>query len=227
MTTNLSIPKEIQALLKSIHKHSDDSHRAICSTFLVHNSSEAIPFGVKILKAQGSFLYEFTISNKWLWSAIKASGAGLQLIDESILDRHIKHLDVATWAHLSLNVAHGHDPKCNDAQAKHYYEQYMHALRIKQNQEKNAVDKMAEPKNYSQFAFNNNFMAAICDVFEKAMLADDSCMTAGDKRKAKDSSTKVKITLADNAGGGFLVESFEDKNFTAVIMPLRIKKEEN
>jgi hypothetical protein len=221
----LGIPKEIQALLKAIHKHSDDSHRAICSVFLVQDSSEANPFGVKILKAQGSFLYEFTISNKWLWNAIKTGGAGLQFIDESILDRNIKHLDVVAWAQLSLNVAHGHDPKCQDEQAKHYYEQYMHALRIKQNQEKNAHDKISEPRNYAQFAFNNSFMAAICDVFEKAMLASDSCTSTAAKRRAKDSSTKVKVTLADNAGGGFLVESFMDKNFTAVIMPLRIKKE--
>lgn len=221
--TQTGIPKELQALLKAIHKHSDDCHRAVCSVFLVHNSSQELPFGVRITKAQGSFMYDFTISNKWLFESIKSTGHGLHVIDESILDKYHKNLDVISWAQLTLNVAFGNDQKCQDEQAKHYHEQYLTVLRL-QNDVRKQVSDSKESKDFVPcFGFNLKYLEAACDVFEKAMLADDACMTAGEKRKAKDNSTKIQVNSNQNPRGGFTVELIDNPNITAVIMPIRLK----
>lgn len=217
---NLGIPENVQGLLKAIHKHCfDDLNRShLCSMFLVHESSEAMPYGVRILKATGSYMVNLHISNKWLFQSI-SSGNGLHVIDESMLNKYSKALDVATWAHLALSIG-----TKADEQEKRYFEGYESILRIFNKEKDQVIASEKVQKDMFELGFNAEYLAGISSVFEKALLADDAAFTAGDKKRAKTQAKQVKLGFSDNKLGGILVRLLENEQCEAILMPLRIKK---
>lgn len=217
---NLGIPENVQGLLKAIHKHCfDDLNRShLCSMFLVHESSEAMPYGVRIFKAVGSYMVNLHISNKWLFESL-SSGKGLQVIDESMLDKYSKALDVATWAHLALSIG-----TKADEQEKRYFEGYESVLRIFNDAKAQVIKNEQVKKDVFELGFNVEYLAGISAVFEKALLADDSAFTNGDKKRAKQQAKQVKLGFSDNKLGGLLVRLLENEQCEAILMPLRIKK---